>query len=101
MEVDQESSAEYLAWARENLLDSLSRGESQQENVSLLLDRTFARLSAEGVKVMQIAGVLALAPIGRWVMEGVMEDGWRRGLKEGVSYGLFLKEGDQYTVGMP
>jgi tetratricopeptide (TPR) repeat protein len=58
-----ESAAEYLRWLKKRPFRKLSAGRHQKDNMALLLKHSLKQVSADAVQALQVAGVLAFAPI--------------------------------------
>jgi tetratricopeptide (TPR) repeat protein len=97
----EEDAANYLAWLEETPLAALDHGERQIDSISILLERSLARVTQAACTSLGIIGRLALAPFSREVMAAALETSLPqtgRVLGELVDYGLLLREETRYQV---
>ena len=73
-----ETIEDYFDWLKESPFDALHQGEEREESITLLIERTMARLSPDGVRILTIAGALAQHPFAREVAQRLLTENWNR-----------------------
>lgn len=97
----EENAANYLTWLETTPLTALDQGKRSEQSVPLLLTRSLAQVSATARQVVDVVGLLALAPFDRETIAVALELSTpvvMQALGELVNYGLLLRPVESYEV---
>ncbi|WPD22194.1 MAG: tetratricopeptide repeat protein [Candidatus Electrothrix scaldis] len=101
LESTGESPADYLHWLNMEPLKELGDSEHQEENVSLLLQRSVAQVSDDARLTLGLAGCLAFAPIASEPVSAIFECNELRGreaLNDLVNYGMMERKEERWQI---